>query len=121
MGVEMNTVWKWENTSIAPSIEMAKRLAAFFSVSVDELLNGPAPNEIRVEIIIRKTNEPEEKEEMDLSKDAPYIETITLSPDKIGMKLVFDKDKPLREICEAILEDEAKFENARKALYGEGA
>jgi hypothetical protein len=96
---------------------MLQRLASFFNVSVDELLNGPAQNEIRVEIVIRKSDEPEEKEEMDLSKDAPYIETITLAPDKIGLKLTFSKEKPLREICEAILLDEEKFENARKALY----
>jgi hypothetical protein len=50
-------------------------------------------------------------------KSAPYIETITLAPDKIGLKLTFSKEKPLREICEAILLDEEKFEKVRKALY----
>jgi transcriptional regulator with XRE-family HTH domain len=48
MGVEMNTVWKWENTQITPSIDMAQRLASYFSVSVDYLINGPAKRELEI-------------------------------------------------------------------------
>jgi transcriptional regulator with XRE-family HTH domain len=116
VNVSFTTVRRWETGEREPRASDITKLCEVLHTTEAELLNGPTPNEVRVEIIIRKTNE-EDKEEMDLSKDAPYLESLTLTPEKIGVKLIFDKDKSLREICDTILQDEEKFENARKALY----
>lgn len=40
LGVESNTVWKWEHERITPSVESVQKLAVFFDISVDEILNG---------------------------------------------------------------------------------
>jgi transcriptional regulator with XRE-family HTH domain len=117
MSVEMNTVWKWENTNITPSIEMAKCLAAFFNVSVDYILNGPTPNEIQVRILIKESLD--EMEVIDLSKDAPYLETVTLTPNKNSVTVVFDGDKTLGDAIEKILLEKEKIEKARAELFGE--
>ena len=47
----MNTVWKWENTNMTPSVEVAQKLANFFNVSIEELLNGVKANEWKVNIL----------------------------------------------------------------------
>jgi transcriptional regulator with XRE-family HTH domain len=51
LDIPRNTVWRWINKKATPSAEMLQKLADFFNVSVDELLNGPAPNEIKFTII----------------------------------------------------------------------
>jgi transcriptional regulator with XRE-family HTH domain len=51
LGVELNTVWKWENGKITPSVESVKKIADFFNITVDELLNGPAKNELKIEFV----------------------------------------------------------------------
>jgi transcriptional regulator with XRE-family HTH domain len=112
------TLRNWERGEYQPKTTDFQKLCSALNVTEAELLNGPTSNEVRVEIIIKRSNE-EDKEEMDLSKDAPYLESLTLTPEKIGVKLIFDKGKSLREICDTILQDEEKFESARKALYGE--
>jgi transcriptional regulator with XRE-family HTH domain len=61
-GVEMNTVWKWENSIAAPSVDVIQRLAEFFGVSVDELLNGPGEDSFKVTIEFVKTLEGVNKE-----------------------------------------------------------
>jgi transcriptional regulator with XRE-family HTH domain len=119
VGVSFITVRRWESGEREPRASDITKLCAALGCTEAALLNGPAPNEIRVEIIIRRSDDLNETEEMDLSKDAPYLESLTLTPHKTGLKLVFDKEKTLREICETIMQDEEKFENTRKALYGE--
>ena len=61
IGVESNTVWKWEKGIITPSVETVQKLAEFLNVSMDELLNGPKKNELRINFIW-------EVEDMDLLK-----------------------------------------------------
>ena len=38
LGVKKQTVCNWENENIAPSVEMLRRIALYFSCSVDHLL-----------------------------------------------------------------------------------
>lgn len=40
MGVEKNTVWKWEHDKVQLSADQIVRLADFYQVSTDELLRG---------------------------------------------------------------------------------
>jgi transcriptional regulator with XRE-family HTH domain len=56
-GVELNTVWKWENTRMSPSLDVIQKLADFFNVSVDELLNGPQEQAFTVTLKYTKTLE----------------------------------------------------------------
>jgi transcriptional regulator with XRE-family HTH domain len=51
VGVQENTVWRWENNKAVPSANFIDTIAKFFNVSVDELLNGPAANELKINII----------------------------------------------------------------------
>jgi transcriptional regulator with XRE-family HTH domain len=44
MGVENNTVWKWEHGYVKPSMNTVQKLADFFGVSLNVLLNGPEIN-----------------------------------------------------------------------------
>lgn len=47
MGVIPNAVWRWEAGARTPSIEMLKRLAAFFDCTIDELVANGAPENTR--------------------------------------------------------------------------
>jgi len=64
-GVDNNTISRYERCLLRPSLEMLQRLAAFFDVSVDELLNGPAKNEWKINIIW----EVEDMQALDIKKD----------------------------------------------------
>jgi transcriptional regulator with XRE-family HTH domain len=44
-------VVRWESGSNDISTEILKKLSALYGVSVDELLNGPAPNELKFNIV----------------------------------------------------------------------
>jgi transcriptional regulator with XRE-family HTH domain len=56
IGIDANSIARYEQGKVRPSIDSAQRLAEFFNVSIDELLNGPQPNEIQVRILITTTN-----------------------------------------------------------------
>jgi transcriptional regulator with XRE-family HTH domain len=118
LNVEPNTVWKWEKGVITPSIDSAQKIADFFNVPVDELLNGPAQKEIEVRIVIRESDQEVGNVKMDLSKDAPFLQLVEIGQHKTGLNIVFGPEKTLREVCEEILAKEEKFELAREAVYG---
>lgn len=48
LGVDENTVWRWEADRVSPSVEMGRQIADFFNVSVDTLLNGPKSSELKI-------------------------------------------------------------------------
>ena len=54
VGVQENTVWRWENGRATPSVDIAKAVAAALGVSEAELLNGPEEHKIRIELIFGK-------------------------------------------------------------------
>jgi transcriptional regulator with XRE-family HTH domain len=57
LDIPRNTVWRWVNGKATPSAEMLQKLAYFFNVPVDELLNGPVVVEFRVTLKYVKTLE----------------------------------------------------------------
>ncbi|GHV36231.1 hypothetical protein FACS1894187_10460 [Synergistales bacterium] len=57
IGVEMNTVWKWENSNAMPSVETVQRLASFFNCTVDEVLNGPSGKQLTITIDLEGVDE----------------------------------------------------------------
>jgi transcriptional regulator with XRE-family HTH domain len=57
IGVDNNSISRYERGIVKPTIEMAQKFAAFFNVSVDELLNGPTAEIFRVTLKFVKTLE----------------------------------------------------------------
>ena len=50
VGVDINTVWRWENGRGSPNAEMCKQIAGVLGVSVEELLCGPGAEDWILEI-----------------------------------------------------------------------
>jgi hypothetical protein len=91
-------------------------LADFFDVPVDYLLNGPSAKEMYVRILIKESLD--EMEAIDLSKDAPYLENVTLTPNKSSVLVVFDEDKTIDDAIEVIRAKKEKIGKARVDLFG---
>ena len=91
-GVETNTVWRWEAGNSYPNIEMLKNLAEFFGVSESELLNGERQNEIEIRILIRESDDEVGNITMDMSKDAPFLQLMEISPHKTGVNVIFGQN-----------------------------
>lgn len=51
LGVDENTVWRWEKLRATPSMEMGHRIGEVLGTTVAELLNGPTSNEIKINIL----------------------------------------------------------------------
>ena len=60
VGVQENTVWRWENNRAVPSAEIIKRLAGIFGCTEAELLNGPAKGNWELRLVTRKAGVPQE-------------------------------------------------------------
>ncbi len=39
--VSVNTVWRWENGSMEPSLDNLRRISSLYGVSIDEILQNP--------------------------------------------------------------------------------
>ncbi len=42
IGVQPNTVWRWESGKSTPNVDTVKKIASLFHCTIDELLEGPA-------------------------------------------------------------------------------
>lgn len=60
LGVQLNTIWRWENERASPSVEMAKTLAQIFGITESELLNGPDKQNWELRLVMRKSGRPQE-------------------------------------------------------------
>ena len=60
IGVQLNTIWRWENEKASPSVEIAKTLAKIFGITESELLNGPAEASWELRLVMRKAGAPQE-------------------------------------------------------------
>lgn len=105
-----NSISRYERGIVKPSIEIAERLAAFFNVSVDELLNGPTTNEWKINIIW----EVEEMQTLDVKKDEF---TVGFRPDgDIMLWGSIPSDKTLDEAAEQIRNEVAAAMAGRSAF-----
>lgn len=41
LSVSVNTVWRWENGTMEPSLDKLRRISSLYDVSTDELLQNP--------------------------------------------------------------------------------
>ena len=77
VGVQENTVWRWENGRAVPSAEIVRQLAEILGCSESELLNGPTETSWELKLVMRKAGDPQ-KGVMDMtpsgSNAALYME-----------------------------------------------
>jgi transcriptional regulator with XRE-family HTH domain len=65
VGISRFSLIEYEKSRRSPTLDVSQRLASFFNVSVDELLNGPAQNEWKINIYW----EVDEMQTLDIKKD----------------------------------------------------
>jgi transcriptional regulator with XRE-family HTH domain len=97
LDIPRNTVWRWVNGKATPSAEMLQRLADYFNVSVDELLNGPQPNELKVNIIWTK-----EDVDMNVLSIEPNEVNFACKPKEIILWGSFPNDLTPEQIAERV-------------------
>ena len=51
IGVDSNSISRYERGIVKPTVDMAQKFANFFNVSVDELLRGPVKNEFKINFV----------------------------------------------------------------------
>jgi transcriptional regulator with XRE-family HTH domain len=51
INIDGNAISRYKRGIIKPSIEVLRKLATFFNTPVDELLNGPQKNELKIEFV----------------------------------------------------------------------
>lgn len=89
LGVDENTVWRWEAGRSQPSVDLGRQIADALGVSVDDLLNGPRSKEWRIEVVFRR-EEDWEMHTVDMSASAPNLFLVQVGMEKIGLNLVGD-------------------------------
>lgn len=89
LGVDENTVWRWEAGRSQPSVDLGRQIADALGVSVDDLLNGPRSKEWRIEVVFRR-EEDWEMHTVDMSASAPNLFLVQVGMEKIGLSLVGD-------------------------------
>lgn len=99
IGIEVSALSRYERGAVTPSIEMASRIAKALDISIDELINGPAPETWELRVIYKKTLE--EGDVVDLTGNASNAEVL-LGERAMSIKI----DGPID-----LWMDDAKFEN----------
>jgi transcriptional regulator with XRE-family HTH domain len=96
-GVDNNTISRYEREILRPSLEMLQRLADFFNVSVDELLNGPNPKKLRISIIWTK-----EDIDMNVLSVEPNEVNFACKPKEIILWGSFPNDYTPEQVAEQV-------------------
>lgn len=99
VGVQTQTVWRWEHGEREPSINVIKKLCEVLSCTESELLNGPATQEWELRMVVSKTGD-KEGGRLDMTGTGS---TATLSIGDNAMAITLSADYRLWE-------DDAKFE-----------
>ena len=99
VGIQENTVWRWENERAVPSVTAIKQLVEILHCTESELLNGPAMQEWELRMVVNKTGE----KEGGTVNMTGTSSTATLSIGDNAMAITLSADYTLWE-------DDAKFE-----------
>jgi transcriptional regulator with XRE-family HTH domain len=103
VGVQENTVWRWENQKADPSASFINAIAKYLRISAGELLNGPASHEIEIRVVVEETNS-WEVEKMNLTDNGPGTFSVHIGPSKVGIYVSGKFDGPEdvgRCVCES--------------------
>lgn len=99
VGVQENTVWRWENERAVPPVTSIKQLVKILHCTESELLNGPATQEWELHMVVSKTGD-KEGGTVDMTGTGS---TATLSIGDNAMAITLSADYELWE-------NDAKFE-----------
>ena len=104
IGVQLNTVWRWESERASPSVDMAKALSKILGISESELLNGPDSRTWELKLVVNKGKK--EGGILDMT-GATSAATLEIGDFSMGITL----SAPF-----ALWEDDAKFEELVEQL-----
>ena len=79
LDIPRNTVWRWINGKTIPESSNIQSLAKLLNMSVDDLLNGPAPDAKRWVLQIKIADD-FTQEVIDMAKNVPCVSSITTTP-----------------------------------------
>ena len=122
LGVDENSVWRWEAERAYPSVDLGKQIAELLGVSVNELLYGPQSKEWRIEVVFRR-EEDWEMHTVDMSASAPNLFLVQVGMEKIGLNLVGDPadEAELDGLWDKAKPQILKMIDMRRELKGAGA
>ena len=83
LGVDENTVWRWEAGRAQPSVDLGKQIAELLGVTVDELLRGPT-EETREFTLIYDREGDLRMEVLNMAANAPEQRVMSVSPQRIA-------------------------------------
>ena len=105
VGVQENTVWRWENGRAVPSAEIVRQLAEIFGCTESELLNGPAEESWELRLVMRRAGDPQEG-----------VMEMTTSVSNAALYMEDSKMAVMLSADYALWEDDAKFEELIEQL-----
>ena len=122
LGVDENSVWRWEAGRAYPPVDLGKQIAALVGVSVDALLYSPKSKEWRIEVVFRR-EEDWEMHTVDMSASAPNLFLVQVGMEKIGLNLVGDPadEAELDGLWDKAKPQILKMIDMRRELKGAGA
>lgn len=79
LDIPRNTVWRWINGKAIPESTNIQNLARLLNISVDDLLNGSAPDAKKWVLQIKIADD-FTQEVIDMAKNVPCVSSITSTP-----------------------------------------
>lgn len=113
LGVDENTVWRWEAGRAQPSVDLGKQIAELLGVTVDELLRGPAEETREFTLIYDREGELR-MEVLNMAANAPEQRVMSVSPQRIAAMVNIKTANLNREEAKKLMLDEmaARFDEA---------
>jgi len=118
LGIQLNTVWRWENGRASPSVEMAQNLAQILGITESELLNGPVSRNWNLKLVVSKEGTESEGGTMDLRATidmtaARSTATLAIGDNAMGITLsapyeLWEDDSRFEELIEDIRRKRSK-------------
>jgi len=115
VGVQENTLWRWENEKSTPSVDIAERIANILGVETSALLNGPAEDVWELKLIFDR----EGKGVMDLTQGATSSATLEIGDNGMGITLsgafpLWEDDEKFEDLISQLRKKRATGLKARK-------
>ena len=113
LGVDENTVWRWEAGRSQPSVDLGRQIADALGVSVDDLLNGPA-EETREFTLVYDREGDLRMEVLNMAANAPEQRVMSVSRERIAALINIKTSHLPREVAKQTMLDEmaARFDEA---------